>query len=198
MPCRHVLGSHTVRVLEQPPELDPVVADDTGVGRSASSILIDEIIDDPPKIVAQVQSVKRDSQRPCYPARVLGVGRRAASLMRTVGDRQRGIRVHLAARGSRAVPHEHADHLVPVGAQQVRGYAAVHSARHRQKDSRHRALTCSSLTDASLQRARSRAGDGRLPRRVRESPTALGCAPLQAYDYRAVRAGRHRCSPVPR
>ena len=76
----HVVGPDAVGIVEQSAELQPRVADDAGIGRSAGGVLGDEVIDDPVELLLEVDGVERDIELIGHSPGVGGVGGGAATL----------------------------------------------------------------------------------------------------------------------
>ena len=74
------LGADAVGVVEQLAELDPVVALHAGIRRAPGRVLVDEVVDDLPELVLQIERVERDAELVGHAAGVVGVGARCSSL----------------------------------------------------------------------------------------------------------------------
>ena len=81
MPGRDELGPDAVGIFQQLAELQPVVAHDAGVRRSARDVLFDEVVLDSPKVVAEVEGVERHIEPIGDAAGIGGVRRAAAPLL---------------------------------------------------------------------------------------------------------------------
>src|SRR5262249_39329144 len=122
VPRGHVVGPELPAVVPELAELEPVVADDAGVGRPPGQVLVGEVVHDAGEVVLEVQGVEGQVQPVRDPAGVAGVHGAAAALL--VGGPAVLGRVDAGA-------HEQADHLVALLLEQQRGHGAVHAAAHR-------------------------------------------------------------------
>ncbi len=121
--ARIVAGGHPrnpqgVRMTNEPAELDLGVAWNTGIGRAAAPVFVDEILDDRLECVREVQHVELDAQLVRHRARVRRVLRRAASAR---------VAVRIAGRTQ---THEHACDLEARSAQQPGRHRGIDPAAH--------------------------------------------------------------------
>ena len=128
----HVIGPDAVGIVEQAAELQPRIANDAGIGRSAGGVLGDEVSDDPVELLLEVDGVERDVELVGHAPGVGGVGGGAAALL--------AKRQAVAGTGFfrlLPVPHEQPDHFVALFAQEPRRHTAIDSAGHRQDNAGH-------------------------------------------------------------
>ena len=73
------IGPDAVGIVEQLAELQPVVADDAGIGGAAGGVFVHEIVDDPAELVLEIEGIKRDVEPIGHAAGVAGVHGGAAA-----------------------------------------------------------------------------------------------------------------------
>ena len=76
----HELRPEMIGILEQFAELQPTVADNARIGRTAARVLSDEIVDRLVELPLEVEGVERDAEHVGDAAGVGRVGRRATAL----------------------------------------------------------------------------------------------------------------------
>ena len=81
VPTGHVRRADLSCVFMKPSELKPVIAADTWIGGSSGVIFGSEIVNDTPKVFAEVQYVEGNIQGRCNPTGIFGIVDRAAALM---------------------------------------------------------------------------------------------------------------------
>ena len=80
MPRRHELRPDAVGIVEQLPELQPVVALHARVGRAAAGVFGDEVIDDLAELGLEVQRVERNVELVGDAARIARIDGAATAL----------------------------------------------------------------------------------------------------------------------
>ena len=157
-----VIGVDPIGVVEQPTEFDPMIAFHARIRGPAVEVIIDKIVDDPPKVPLQVEGVKRDIQFGSHPPGVGGVGGATTALLVLGAGTENGqaaarIRWYLAGLARfLAMPHEDPDHLMPGLEQQVCRDARIDAAAHREYDTCHDSPIAIRNVGVNLKRERTR------------------------------------------
>ena len=120
-----VVGADAVGVVGQAAELQPVVAHDAWIGRAASRVLVDEVVDDVLlKLVLEVNDVVRDADSCGSGTGVLLVLDAAAVALAT-----EGVRVGVGPEA-----HRDADNVEALTLEQGGSGSGVHTAAHTDED----------------------------------------------------------------
>src|SRR5258708_8359692 len=81
MPRGNVVGFQLFAVGPEFAELEPIVANNAGIGCSPGKVFVGEVIDDAAEVALEVESVKRNVEQVGHPAGVAGVDGAAAALL---------------------------------------------------------------------------------------------------------------------
>ena len=122
VPRGHEITAELLTKLPQLAELEPIVADNTGVGRSSFEVFISKVVDDLPEFLFKIERIKRNPEFVGDPSRIPGIDGGAASFF-AIGPLIVGI-------GVRTRAHEQTDNVVPLPLQQHRGDGAIDAATH--------------------------------------------------------------------
>ena len=79
--ARDPRGIYSCRIVVKPAEFEPVIAPYAWIGSSSGVILAFEVLDDPLKVVSEIEWIERDIECCSYAAGIVGVGNRAAAFV---------------------------------------------------------------------------------------------------------------------